>query len=163
MGNATDLPSRLWKANLDLQLRIAQLLQDSAREWTDLGTRAVGEGVEEGDAELRAFLRSGDWQSLAALPVDAFWRQAQQRLGDGQALAQIAITAQNAFNRGLVEALQDWRKDTAQAMADAGKPAAGPGDAWEAAFAPWVALQSAFVPPGGKSGTRGKGDKPRGG
>ncbi|MCR6664115.1 MAG: phasin family protein [Luteimonas sp.] len=156
MGTPADLPMQLWKANLDLQLRIGRLLQDSGREWMELGTRAVGETVEEGDAEVRGFLRSGDWQSLAALPVDAFWRQAQQRMGDSQAVTQIAVTAQNAFARGLIEALQDWQKDTARILADAGKGAEATAD-WQAMFAPWLAFQSAFIPPGGK------GTKPRGG
>lgn len=156
MGNPADLPLKLWKANLDLQMRIGQLIQDSGREWMEVGTRAVGEGVEEGDAELREFLRSGDWQSLAALPVDAFWRQAQQRFGDGQAVTQIAVTAQNAFSAGLIEALQDWQKQTARILAEAGKTPDAAAD-WQAMFAPWLAFQSAFIPPGGK------GTKPRGG
>lgn len=156
MGNPTDLPMKLWKANLDLQLRIGRLIQDSGREWMELGTRAVGETVEEGDAEVREFLRSGDWHALASLPVDAFWRQAQQRYGDGQALAQVAVNAQNAFASGLIEALQDWQKDTSALLADAGKVADAGAD-WQGMLAPWLAFQSAFIPPGGK------GTKPRGG
>ena len=70
MGNASDLPMQLWKANLDLQLRLGRLLQDSGREWMELGTRAAGEGAAELDAEFRKLLRGGDWQGLAALPVD---------------------------------------------------------------------------------------------
>lgn len=156
MGNPTDLPMQLWKANLDLQQRIGRLIQDSGRDWMELGTRAVGETVEEGDAEVREFLRSGDWHALASLPVDAFWRQAQQRFGDGQVLAQVAVNAQNAFANGLIEALQDWQKETSGLLADAGK-ASEPDKALRTMFEPWLAYQSAFIPPGGK------GTKPRGG
>lgn len=134
MGNASDLPLALWKANLDLQLRLGRLVQDSGREWMELGTRAAGEGAAEFDAEFRRLLRGGDWQALAALPVEAFWRQAEQRVGDGQALNQLALRVQDGFVRGLVEALQDWQAQLAAAWSDAGAGVDGvPGlaEAWQ--------------------------------
>lgn len=149
MAPASDLPLALWKANLDLQLRIGRLVQDSQREWLDIGIRAVGEGASELDAETRALWRSGDWQALAALPVEALWRQMEQRVADGQALAQVTLGVQDAFARGLVEALQDWQKDTATALAGSGK-APDAASALRAMFGPWLAFQSAFVPPGGR-------------
>ena len=140
MGNASDLPMALWKANLDLQLRIGRLAQDSGREWMELGTRAAGEGAAEFDAEFRKLLRGGDWQALAALPVEAFWRQAEQRIGDGQALNQLAIRVQDGFVRGLVEALQDWQARLADAWSGAGLDGgAAPGleEAWNSLLSQW--------------------------
>lgn len=161
MDTKADLPMKLWKANLDLQLRIGQLIQDSGREWMDLGAHAVGEGMQETDTELRDLLRGGDWHALASWPANAFWRQAEVRLGDGQELARIAISAQNAFARGLVDAVRDWQDEVAAAVADTakGKDAV---DGWQAMFEPWLALQSAFSPPAAAPSSP-KGSRKRGG
>lgn len=140
MGNASNLPLALWQANLQLQQRIGRLLQDSGRAWMQLGTRAAGEGAAEFDAEFRRLLHGGDWQALAALPVEAFWRQAEQRVGDGQAFNQLALQVQDGFVRGLGEALQDWQAQLAEAWSDAGLVAGAVPDfaqAWDALVANW--------------------------
>lgn len=151
MGNASDLALALWKANLDLQLRIGQLIQDSGRDWLELGTRAAGEGTVEFDAGLRKLMRGGDWQALAALPVEAFWRQAEQRVGDGQALNQIALHAQDSFASGVLEALQDWQQALAEAWdevdLDLGVDAApGLAEAWRSLLSNWDAGIAALAP-----------------
>ena len=149
MGNASDLALALWKANLDLQLRIGQLVQDSGRDWLELGTRAAGEGAVEFDAGLRKLMRGGDWQALAALPVEAFWRQAEQRVGDGQALNQVALHAQDSFANGVLEALQDWQQALAEAWneADLGFDAAPDlADAWRSLLSNWDAGIAALAP-----------------
>ncbi len=170
MAPASDLPLALWQANLDLQLRIARLLQDNGREWLDMGLRAVGEGAFEFDAETRALWRGGDWQALAALPVETLWRQLEQRVGDGQALAQVALNAQDAFASGVASALHDWRAQVARALADAGAGEGAPFEAWQAAFAPRTATEKAAAEPApAKSAARApnkakpKGPRTRGG
>lgn len=154
MPAAPDLPMALWKANLDLQLRIGRLLQDSARDWMDLGTRAAGEGAAEFDAEVRRLLHAGDWQALAALPVEAFWRQAEQRVGDGQDLNQRVLRAQEDFVRGLAEALGDWQSRLAAAWPGTA-PVAGmpdPGGAWTDLLRGWQAALADLMP--GAAGAR---------
>lgn len=154
MPAAPDLPMALWKANLDLQLRIGRLLQDSTRDWMDLGTRAAGEGATEIEAEARRLLHGGNWQALAALPVEAFWRQAEQRVGDGQALNQLVLRAQEDFVRGLAEALGDWQSQLAAAWSG-GALATGlpdPGAAWNDLLRGWQAALADLVP--GAAGAR---------
>ena len=144
MDKASNLPMALWQANLDLQMRLGRLLQDSGREWLDLGTRAVGEGATEFETEARRLLQAGDWQALAALPVETFWRQAEQRVGDGQALAGVALQAQQTFMQGMAEALQDWQRQVARAWSAAGLDAsAAPGtaEAWNTMLA---AMEKSF-------------------
>jgi post-segregation antitoxin (ccd killing protein) len=120
MNVNADLPLNLHKANLELQLRLGRLLQENQRKWLELSSRAISEGIAESSAELEQVLKTQDWQALAALPGEAFWRQLQQRMGDSQALTQMAISAQTAFAAGLQEALQAWQKETAQALSGAG-------------------------------------------
>lgn len=116
MSINTDLPLNLHKANLELQLRLGRLLQENQRKWLELGSRALGESIAESSAELEQVLKTQDWQALATLPGETFWRQLQQRFGDSQAVTQIAVSAQTAFATGLQEALQAWQKETAQAL-----------------------------------------------
>ena len=132
MDKTSDLPMALWKANLDLQTRLARLLQEDGREWLELGTRAMGDNASGFESEARRLLQAGDWQALAALPVEAFWRQAEQGMGDSQAVVQRALQGQEAFARGLAEALQDWQRQLAEAWQAAGAPAApaGTSQAW---------------------------------
>ncbi|TYT26444.1 hypothetical protein FZO89_09350 [Luteimonas viscosa] len=149
MGNASDLPMQLWKANLDLQLRLGRLLQDSGREWMELGTRAAGEGAAELDAEFRKLLRGGDWQGLSALPVEAFWRQAEQRVGDNQAINQLALRVQDGFVRGVVEALQDWQAQLTRAWSGAGVSVGAVPDlaqAWDGLVSNWEAGLATLTP-----------------
>src|SRR5690606_12104728 len=99
MDKTSNLPLALWQANLDLQMRLGQLLQD-------------------GDGQARKLLQAGDWPALAALPMETFWRQAGQA-GDGKAAAQTALQAQQEFVGGLAEALQDWQRQSAKAWSAA--------------------------------------------
>ncbi len=111
-----DLPLTLYKANLEFYLKTGKLLQESGQRWLEIGTRAFGDGIAESRAEVDQLIRSGDWQALAALPQDAYWRQLQQRFGDSQAVAQIAISNQTQFFAGLQEALQTWQEESAAAL-----------------------------------------------
>ena len=94
MSDISKLPLNLYKANLGLQVKLGRLFQESGRQWIDYGYRLVNDGIVESNAEAEALLTAEDWQKLATLPAESFWRQLQQRFGDSQAAAQIAITAQ---------------------------------------------------------------------
>ncbi|MCD9029036.1 phasin family protein [Luteimonas sp. BDR2-5] len=147
MNDVTGVPLRLYRANLELQARIGSLLQQSGTHWLDFAQRLAGDGIAESNAELATVLKAGDWEKLATLPVDIFWRQLQQRVGDSQEAAQIAVNAQTEFAGGVQEALIAWQKETAEALAsakDAGVDAATL-DAWRGLQDAWAAL---LQPPG---------------
>lgn len=149
MNNLSELPLDLHKANLELQVRVGKLIQESGQQWLDFANRMYGDGIAESNAEVEELLKTRDWQKLATLPAESFWRQVQQRFGDSQAAAQIAIGAQTAFASGLQEAVRTWQKETAEALGD--NPLAGSlGDsAWNDLLKPWERLLSA-VSPGSK-------------
>src|SRR5690606_6679587 len=143
------------------QTRIGRLMQEGGQQWLEQGTRAVGESAAEFDTEARRLLQAGDWQALAALPVETFWRQAEQRLGDGQAAAQAALQTQEGFVGGLTEALQEWQRDLAKAWAVAGIDAgAMPGVAgsWDTLLSNLEQGIAAMTPAAtGRTGTRKRG------
>lgn len=135
MDKTSNLPMALLKANLDLQARLGELLQQGGQQWLEQGTRAAGQSAAQFQAEAARLLQAGDWQGLAALPMDTFWRQAVPAAGDGQSAATSALESQQAFVDGLADALQEWQRDLAKAWAVAGIDAgAVPGVAgsWEA-------------------------------
>ncbi|HFH3303698.1 phasin family protein [Pseudomonas aeruginosa] len=100
----------LYKANVELQLRITRLLQETGHQWLEAVQRASAENVAETTAEIESLLRTGSWQSLATLPAESFWRLFQQRTGDVQLVNQIALKNQAAFTSGLQQALESWQK-----------------------------------------------------
>lgn len=132
MATSQNLPFELYRTNLELQQRINKLLQDSGQQWLDAGTRLVGDGMTDSRKEVEQLLAKQDWQALAALPVNTFWRQLQQRQGDAQTVAKLAVDAQTAFSEGLQQAIHAWQTDVASIVADAGKYATTtPTDAWQ--------------------------------
>src|SRR5690606_18182592 len=90
MDKTSNLPMALLKANLDLQARLGELLQQGGRQWLEQGTRTAGESAAQFQAEAARLLQAGDWQGLAALPMETFWRQAGQQAGEGDAAAKSA-------------------------------------------------------------------------
>ena len=62
MSNANTLPLDLYKANLELQVRIGKLFQEGGKQWLDYGYRLASDGIAESDAEIAQLLQSEDWQ-----------------------------------------------------------------------------------------------------
>ncbi len=136
MSADTELPLDLYNANLELQLRIAALIQESAQKWLELGKQAMDEALAESAGEEEQLLKTRNWQTLATLPGEAFWYQLQQRLGDAQAAARIAVESQAAFMAGVQEAIQTWQMDTTR-IVDAAIAGAPLGAAWNDWFKQW--------------------------
>ena len=140
MSDISKLPLNLYKANLGLQVKLGRLFQESGRQWIDDGYRLVNDGIVESNAEAEALLTAEDWQKLATLPAESFWRQLQQRFGDSQAATQMAVTAQAGFVRGLQEAVQAWQKQTTEALGTVASTTAFGDPTWSNLFKPWEQL-----------------------
>lgn len=84
MSNET-IPLNLFKANVELQLRLQRLMQENGQQWLENATRAGSESIAESGAEIESLLKAQNWQELATLPAQAFWRQFQHHVGGAQA------------------------------------------------------------------------------
>ena len=115
MSNET-IPPNLFKANLELQLRLQRLMQENGQQWLENAARAGKDGIAESGAEIESLLKAENWQELATLPAQTFWRQFQHHVGGAQALTQVAIKNQTSFTQGLQKAIQDWQKSVTQAV-----------------------------------------------
>lgn len=117
MSNET-LPLNLYKANIELQLRITRLLQEVGHHWLESTQRNSTESIAETNAKIEGLLRSSHWQSLATLPSESFFRVFEMRARDLQFTQQVAIRNQAIFTSGLQQALDSWQKSVAAAIGD---------------------------------------------
>lgn len=116
MNNRSPLPLELYKTNLQFLARIGKLTQESCLQWVGFRDHLVRDSVRESDAEIESLLDNDNWQNFPTLPAESFWRQFQQRIGDAQAAAQIALGVQTTFAAGLQEALSIWQRQATESL-----------------------------------------------
>ncbi|WP_024891739.1 hypothetical protein [Luteimonas huabeiensis] len=152
------LPLALYKANLDLWLRISELLEENRSQWVALLAREIDDGAAQTGAEAAA-LRSGDWQALALLPGQALQRLVEHGVGDLQAAAQTALGNQMTFATGFQQALADWQQATASALGELGRVdlPGGLQEVFEQALQGWTALPDALAAFAGGGAGAGRG------
>lgn len=111
--NTETLSLDLYKANVELQLRITRMLQETGHQWLEAVQRGSADNIAETTAEIESLLRTGNWQALATLPGESLWRLFQQRTDSVQLINQLALKNQAAFTSGLQQALESWQKSVA--------------------------------------------------
>ena len=136
------LPLDLYKANVELQLRIPRLLQEGGHRWLESVQKSSLRSVEQTTAEIENLLQTGNWQSLATLPADTFWRLFQHGVNDSQAINQLAIEDQTKFTSGLQEALEAWQKSVLAVVSET-SAAVPVMDIFKQWGAPWANAASA--------------------
>jgi hypothetical protein len=123
MAIDTKTPLALYKANLELVLRLGTLLQENRRRWNLLGTSSTSAAIERTLAETERMLTANDWTSLAAMPGEEFWKSLQGDAGPMQGTAQAAVANQAAFAEGLREAFAAWQQQSIDALGESGMTA----------------------------------------
>lgn len=113
-------PLALYKANLELVLRLGALLQENRRRWTQLGASSTREAIERTMAETERVLTSNDWTALAAMPGEEFWKSLREDAAPLQASVENAVGNQAAFAQGLQEAFEAWRQQSVDALGSTG-------------------------------------------
>ncbi|MEZ5463194.1 hypothetical protein [Dokdonella sp.] len=120
MAIDTKTPLALYKANLELVLRLGTLLQENRRRWNLLGSSSTSAAIERTLAETERMLTSNDWTSLAAMPGEEFWKSLKGDAGPMQGTAQAAAANQAAFAEGLKEAFAAWQQQSMDALGESG-------------------------------------------
>ena len=120
MAIDTKTPMALYKANLELVMRLGALLQENRRRWTRFGVASSDDAIERTLDETGRMLTSNDWQSLATLPGETFWRALQGDVGQMQGALDTAVGNQTAFAQGLQEAFAAWQQQCAELIERAG-------------------------------------------
>ena len=109
-------PIALYKANLELILRLGTLLQENRQRWTALGTTSSNDALQKTLAQTERLLTTNDWTSLSALPGENFWNSLGLGNSPVQASLESAASNQAAFATGLQEAFEAWRQQSADAL-----------------------------------------------
>lgn len=135
----SELPIHLYKANAELQLQITRVLQESGHHWFEAMQQLSAGGMLETTSRIQGLQQAADWQALAALPSEVFWRLCQGRVGDAQAVGQAAAKSQAAFADGLRQALATWQASVSEALGASGDTASFV-QLWTQ---PWTALGAA--------------------
>lgn len=148
-----ELPLQLYKANAELQLQINRLLQESGRHWLDAMQQINTSRVLESGMRIQGLQQAADWQALATLPAELFWRMCQGQVGDGRELGEAAAKTQAAFADGLREALLAWQKSVSEAFGASGDPASA-ARIYQQWMQPWAGLAAGPQDDGKKQGGR---------
>ena len=114
--SAQTIPLHLLKAQLELQLNLSRLLQESGQQWLEHAARSGPERIAATGNEIDGLHQTSNWQDLATLPAQSFWRQSQLRMGHAQALVQTAVASQLTLAQGIQQAVQDWQQQVAGAL-----------------------------------------------
>ncbi|MBX3692882.1 hypothetical protein [Dokdonella sp.] len=112
-------PLALYKANLELLMRIGALLQENRQRWTKLGVAGTDDAIQRTLAQTEKLLTTNDWTSLAAMPGDSFWKNLEPDASLRGNL-ETAVNNQTTFAKGLNDAFAAWRDHCADVIRSAG-------------------------------------------
>lgn len=92
-------PLAVWRANMDLALRLEQLRQ----QWHQADRSAAGDVPPMSPA--------------AALPAQALWRHLHRQLGSAWSVGVIEDQAQRDYAQGVQDAVHAWQRSLTQILA----------------------------------------------
>ena len=142
-------PMALYKANLELVLRIGALLQENRQRWMQTGATGTNEAIQRTLAETERMLTTSDWTALSAMPGEEFWKSMRGGAGPLQGTIEAAVRSQSEFSEGLKQAFAEWQQQSADALG---------GNAMQAAPPAFAEFMQGFSTPA-RSDARAKGDK----
>ena len=116
MSVNTKTPMALYKANLELVLRIGTLLQENRQRWMQAGAAGSSEAIQRTLSETERMLTTNDWTSLSAMPGEEFWKSLRGGAGPLQGTVESAVHSQAEFAEGLKQAFVEWQQQSADAL-----------------------------------------------
>lgn len=116
MSLSPKTPMALYKANLELVLRIGTLLQENRQRWMQTGMEGTSNAIQQTLAETERMLTTNDWSSLSQMPGANFWNSMSLGTRPLAAPLQSAVENQTAFAAGLQNAFEAWQQQSADAL-----------------------------------------------
>ena len=109
-------PMALYKANLELVLRIGTLLQENRQRWMQAGAAGSTEAIQRTLAETQRMLTTNDWSTLSKIPGEEFWNSMGTGAAPLKGTVETAVRSQTEFAEGLKQAFAEWQQQSADAL-----------------------------------------------
>lgn len=116
MNMDSKTPMALYKANLELVMRIGTLLQENRQRWMKDGASNTSEAIQRTLAQTERMLTTNDWSSLSTMPGQDFWKTLQSGGGPMQGSIESAVRSQTEFAEGLKQAFAEWQQQSMAAL-----------------------------------------------
>jgi hypothetical protein len=116
MANETKTPMALYKANLELVMRLGTLLHENRQRWMGNSAESASNAVQKSLEQTERLLTANDWTSLATLPGESFWKALQGESIPMRGEIENAVRQQAAFAEGLKQAFEAWQRQCADAL-----------------------------------------------
>jgi len=108
--NMEAFPTNIYKCNIELQLRIIQLMQECRQRWLESAQQRNSEALAKTESELDVLSQATDLPSIVALRSETFGRLFQACISGTQTMNDTTLKDQAEFAAGLQQALQNWQK-----------------------------------------------------
>ncbi|HET9032053.1 MAG TPA: phasin family protein [Dokdonella sp.] len=105
-------PMALYKANLELVMRIGALLQENRQRWMQAGAAGTSDAIQRTLAQTERLLTSNDWASLSTMPGEDFWKSLQSGASRLQGSFESSVRSQTEFAEGLKQAFAEWQQQS---------------------------------------------------
>ena len=109
-------PMALYKANLELVLRIGTLLQENRQRWMQAGASGTTEAIQRTLAETQRMLTTNDWSTLSKIPGEEFWNSMGTGAAPLKGTVETAVRSQTEFAESLKQAFAEWQQQSADAL-----------------------------------------------
>ncbi|MHB1372345.1 MAG: hypothetical protein ACYC5W_11985 [Thauera sp.] len=106
----------LFKANLELQFRLCDLLRRNALRWSEAQNRMLDSCASELESVATRMLDAPDWQQLGFVASDLGWKAMQQQNCASLRMAELSIANQSALMQDIQSAYAKWQASCAAAL-----------------------------------------------
>lgn len=109
----------LFKASLELQFRLCDLMRRNTLRWNEAVNRMIDGCASEFEADATRMLEAPNWQQLGFATTDLGWKALQHRNCALLKLAETAVANQSALQHEMQQAWSRWQQDCAHALREA--------------------------------------------
>ena len=109
----------LFKANLELQFRLCDLMRRNTLRWNEAQNRMIDGCASEFEASATRLLDAPDWQQVGFVAADLGWKSLQQRNCALLKMAEAVVANQSALQQDMQQAWAQWQHDCTRALKEA--------------------------------------------
>ena len=113
-------PLALFKANLELNFSLCDLLRRNALRWSEAQNRMLDGCAKDIESAVTRTLDAPDWQQFGVNAGDLGWKALQHRNCAALHLAEMAVANHSALIADIQHVFSRWQQDSTHALKQAG-------------------------------------------